>query len=200
MNITNNIFPDKDFLVLRADKEKLLNQKGKVIWLTGLSGSGKSTIAKHLEKILYDSGFATCILDGDNIRSGLNNNLSFSEEDRLENIRRIAEVSKLFVENGILCLCAFVSPTIEIRDLAKSIIGKENYIEVYINTPLDECEKRDVKGLYAKARKGEVKNFTGISAPFDIPESETISISTINKSPLESARELFAVIKPKISL
>jgi len=199
MDVSENIFPDKAFFVSREEKSKQLQQHGKVIWLTGLSGSGKSTIAKYLEKILFDNGYTTCILDGDNIRSGLNNNLSFSDEDRLENIRRIAEVAKLFVDNSIICLCAFVSPTKEIRTLAKTIIGSENYIEVFVNTPLDVCEQRDVKGLYAKARKGEVKDFTGISAPFDEPEATTISITT-SMSPAESAQELFDTIVSKISL
>jgi adenylylsulfate kinase len=199
MNTPKNIFPEKDFLVSQEEKSKKLKQQPKVIWLTGLSGSGKSTVAKHLEKLLFDKGFSTCILDGDNIRSGLNNNLSFSEEDRLENIRRIAEVAKLFTDNGLICICAFVSPTKEIRQLAKNIITPERYIEVFINTPIDVCEERDVKGLYAKARKGEVKDFTGISAPFDTPESGTISITT-SKTPMESAQELFEVLLPKLIL
>jgi adenylylsulfate kinase len=199
MNTPKNIFPEKDFLVSQEEKSKKLKQQPKVIWLTGLSGSGKSTVAKHLEKLLFDKGFSTCILDGDNIRSGLNNNLSFSEEDRLENIRRIAEVAKLFTDNGLICICAFVSPTKEIRQLAKNIITPERYIEVFINTPIDVCEERDVKGLYAKARKGEVKDFTGISAPFDTPEFGTISITT-SKTPMESAQELFEVLLPKLIL
>ncbi len=199
MNTPKNIFPEKDFLVSQEEKSKKLKQQPKVIWLTGLSGSGKSTVAKHLEKLLFDKGFSTCILDGDNIRSGLNNNLSFSEEDRLENIRRIAEVAKLFTDNGLICICAFVSPTKEIRQLAKNIITPERYIEVFINTPIDVCEERDVKGLYAKARKGEVKDFTGISAPFDAPELNTISITT-SKTPMESAQELFSLILSKIQL
>lgn len=190
-----NIHPIFERTLQRADKEKLLNQKAKVIWLTGLSGSGKSTIAIGLEKTLHEHGFMSYILDGDNIRSGINNNLGFSDEDRMENIRRIAEVAKLFLNAGVITLCAFVSPTNEIRALAKQIIGAENFIEVYVNTPLEVCEQRDVKGLYAKARKGEVKDFTGISAPFDVPDETVISISTTNKTPEESVRELYQIIQ-----
>ncbi|MFP5470944.1 MAG: adenylyl-sulfate kinase [Bacteroidia bacterium] len=193
-----NIHPIFERTLQRADKEKLLNQKAKVIWLTGLSGSGKSTIAIGLEKTLHEHGFICYILDGDNIRSGINSNLGFSEEDRTENIRRIAEVAKLFLNAGVITLCAFVSPTNEIRALAKRIIGKENFMEVYVNTPLEVCEQRDVKGLYAKARKGEVKDFTGISAPFDVPDGTAISISTTNKTPEESVKELFEIIKNSI--
>jgi len=193
-----NIHPIFERTLQRADKEKLLKQKAKVIWLTGLSGSGKSTIAIGLEKTLHEQGFMCYILDGDNIRSGINNNLGFSEEDRTENIRRIAEVAKLFLNAGVITLCAFVSPTKQIRTLAKQIIGEENFIEVHVNTPLEICEQRDVKGLYAKARKGEVKDFTGISAPFDLPDATAISISTTNKTPEQSVVELYEIIKKSI--
>jgi len=193
-----NIHPIFERTLQRADKEKLLKQKAKVIWLTGLSGSGKSTIAIGLEKRLHEQGFMCYILDGDNIRSGINNNLGFSEEDRTENIRRIAEVAKLFLNAGVITLCAFVSPTKQIRTLAKQIIGEENFIEVHVNTPLEICEQRDVKGLYAKARKGEVKDFTGISAPFDLPDATAISISTTNKTPEQSVVELYEIIKKSI--
>lgn len=176
-----HIFPDKNFLISTEEKEEKLNQKGRVLWFTGLSGSGKSTIAKQLEKTLFENGFTTAILDGDNVRSGLTKNLSFSEEDRTENIRRIAEVAKLFAENGIICLCCFVSPTIKIRDLAREIVSEENFLEIYVNTPIEVCEQRDVKGLYKKARAGEVKNFTGIDAPFEAPENPSYSISTEGK-------------------
>ena len=167
----NNIHADFEKLLKRADKEALLNQHSKVIWLTGLSGSGKTSIAAWLEKKLNDEGYLTQVLDGDNVRSGINNNLAFTKEDRLENIRRISEVSKLFLNCGIITINSFVSPTEDIRDLAKEIIGEENFLEVYINTSLEECEKRDVKGLYKKARKGEIPNFTGISAPFEAPKT-----------------------------
>ena len=154
----------------RKDKESFLNQNSKVIWLTGLSGSGKTTIAIELEKELHQMGYLTQVLDGDNVRSGINNNLGFGEDDRLENIRRIAEISKLFVNCGVITINCFVSPTESIRQIARDIIGSDDYLEVFIDTPLEECEKRDVKGLYQKARKGEIKNFTGIDAPFEIPQ------------------------------
>ncbi len=172
----NNIFPT-DKILQRADKEQLLKQKGIAIWFTGLSGSGKTTIAIALEKKLYEKGLLTQILDGDNIRTGINNNLGFSDADRVENIRRIAEITKLFVNSGIITICCFVSPTEEIRTIAKNIIGKENFVEVFVNTPIEICEKRDVKGLYAKARKGEIKDFTGINAPFEAPVNPAIELT-----------------------
>ena len=163
----NHIYPIFDRMLSREDKENLLNQRGLMIWFTGLSGSGKSTIAIALERELHKKGLLCRILDGDNIRTGINNNLGFSESDRIENIRRIAEVSKLFVDTGIITIAAFISPNNDIRKMASDIIGKDDFMEIYISTPLEECEKRDVKGLYAKARKGEITNFTGISAPFE---------------------------------
>ncbi len=174
--MNSKIFPT-DKILQRADKEQLLKQKGMAIWFTGLSGAGKTTIAIALERELYKKGFLTQILDGDNIRSGINSNLGFSDADRIENIRRISEVTKLFVECGIITICCFVSPTEEIRTTAKNIIGKNDFVEVFVNTPLEICEKRDVKGLYAKARRGEVKDFTGIDAPFEKPENPTIEIT-----------------------
>ena len=174
----NNIYPIFDKMLGRRDKEKLLGQKGVMIWFTGLSGSGKSTIAIALERELHSRGTLCRILDGDNIRSGINNNLGFSADDRRENIRRIAEVGKLFVDTGIVTIAAFISPTEELRNLASEIIGKEDFIEVYVSTPLEECEKRDVKGLYAKAREGRIKEFTGISAPFEVPKDADIIIDT----------------------
>lgn len=174
--MNSKIFPT-DKILQRADKEQLLKEKGMAIWFTGLSGAGKTTIAIALERELYKKGFLTQILDGDNIRSGINSNLGFSDADRIENIRRIAEVTKLFVECGIITICCFVSPTEEIRTTAKNIIGKNDFVEVFVNTPLEICEKRDVKGLYAKARRGEIKDFTGIDAPFEKPENPTIEIT-----------------------
>jgi adenylylsulfate kinase len=153
----------------KLDKESLLNQRGFVIWLTGLSGSGKSTIANELEKKLNSKGKLTTILDGDNIRLGLCKDLSFSDDDRKENIRRIAEVSKLLSDTGVITITAFISPFIEEREMAKSIVGKENFIEVYVSTSLQICEIRDVKGLYKKARSGEIKKFTGIDSPYESP-------------------------------
>ena len=158
-----HIYPIFDKMLTRADKESLLGQRGLMIWFTGLSGSGKSTIAIALERELHRRGILCRILDGDNIRSGINNNLGFTEADRVENIRRIAEVSRLFVDTGIVTLAAFISPNNDIREMAARIIGKDDFVEVYVSTPLEECERRDVKGLYAKARRGEIKNFTGIS-------------------------------------
>lgn len=172
----NNIFPT-DKILQRNDKENLLGQKGKAIWFTGLSGSGKTTIAIALERELSKQGLLTQILDGDNIRSGINNNLGFSEVDRTENIRRIAEVTKLFVNCGVVTICCFVSPTEEIRNIAKSIIGETDFEEVFVNTPIEVCEKRDVKGLYAKARRGELKDFTGIDSPFEAPMNPTIELT-----------------------
>ncbi len=171
-----NIYPT-DKILQREEKELLLNQKGVCIWFTGLSGSGKTTIAIALEKELNKKGLLTQILDGDNIRAGINNNLNFSDEDRIENIRRIAEVAKLFVNCGVITICCFVSPTEKIRNLAKSIIGEQDFFEVFVNTPLEICEKRDVKGLYAKARKGEIKDFTGINAPFEAPLNPEIVLT-----------------------
>ena len=178
MTNNNNIFPVFDRIISKEEKEKLLKQRAKVLWMTGLSGSGKTTIAIALEKELNKKGYLTQVLDGDNIRSGINSNLGFSEADRMENIRRIAEVSKLFLNCGIITICCFVSPTKAIRQTAKKIIGENDFIEVFVNTPLEICEKRDVKGLYAKARKGEVKDFTGISAPFEAPEKADIDVKT----------------------
>ncbi len=152
-------------MLSRHDKEKLLRQKATVLWLVGLSGSGKSTLAKALEQALHERGFLTYLLDGDNLRSGLNKNVGFSEEDRLENIRRAAEAARLMLEGGLITICSFISPTASTRNMARVIIGKHDFYEIYVNAPLETCEERDVKGLYAKARQGEILNFTGVSAP-----------------------------------
>ncbi len=159
--------------------------------MTGLSGSGKTTLAKYLERKLLDRGYFSKLLDGDNLRTGLNAGLGFGEKDRKENIRRISEVAKLFLDGGIICINSFISPTNDVRNHAKSIIGKDDFVEVFINTPLEECERRDVKGLYAKARAGEILNFTGISAPFEAPSSPDIEIETQGKSIEESGDELY---------
>ncbi|MDC3337444.1 adenylyl-sulfate kinase [Flavobacteriales bacterium] len=187
-----------DELLNRKDKEKLLNQRGIVVWLTGLSGSGKTTIANHLERRLNSEGIITKLLDGDNIRTGLGNNLGFSTEDRTENIRRIAEVAKLFMNTGIVTICSFISPTKEIRAKARSIIGPTDFQEVFINTPLEICEKRDVKGLYQKARAGEITNFTGIGAPYENPDNDYIEIATHNKTIDDSVTSLYQHIIEKI--
>jgi adenylylsulfate kinase len=176
--IVENIFPIFNSILSAKDKEKLLNQKSLVVWILGLSGSGKSTLARGLENDLHQRGYLTQILDGDNLRSGINSNLSFSDEDRIENIRRAAEASKLFANCGIITICSLISPTHEIREMAKSIIGEEKYFEVFINCPIEVCESRDVKGLYKKARKGELKNFTGIDSPFEEPKNPDLEIRT----------------------
>lgn len=165
--------------------------------MTGLSGSGKTTIAVALEKFLAEEGILTQVLDGDNIRAGINNNLGFSEEDRKENIRRIAEVSKLFVDCGIVTINCFVSPTKDIRQQAKEILGND-MVEVFVNTPFEECEKRDVKGLYAKAQAGEIKNFTGLDAPFEAPETPFLDVKTVGRSVEECAKEIYNAVMPLI--
>lgn len=194
----NNIYPIFDRMLSRQDKEELLKQHSVMIWFTGLSGSGKSTIAIALERELHKRGLLCRILDGDNIRSGINNNLGFTEADRIENIRRIAEVSKLFVDTGIITIAAFISPSNDIREMAANIIGKDNFLEVYVSTPIEECERRDVKGLYAKARRGEIKNFTGISAPFEAPAHPALTLDTSALSLEESVNKLLELILPRI--
>ncbi len=193
-----NIFPIFEDILKRKDKEQLLSQKAKVIWMTGLSGSGKTTIAKGVEKYLHSQGIINQLLDGDNIRVGINSNLSFSTKDRIENIRRIAEVSKLFMNCGIVTLNCFISPTQAIRKIAKKIIGEDDFIEVYINASVQECEERDVKGLYKKAKKGEIKYFTGISAPFEAPKNPTLEINTTKLSVDESVQKVLDYILPII--
>ena len=196
--MAENIYPIYDRMMTRQDKESLLGQRGIMIWFTGLSGSGKSTVAMGVERELHAQGILCRILDGDNVRAGINNNLGFSAEDRIENIRRIAEIGKLFVQTGVVTLACFVSPTNDIRQMAREIVGKEDFLEVYISTPIEECERRDVKGLYARARKGEVNNFTGISAPFEAPVSPDIDIDT-SKIPLEeSVRTLTELIIKRV--
>lgn len=198
MSTPANIHPVFERMLRREDKEALLGQLGGVVWMTGLSGSGKSTIAIGLERALHAQGRYAVILDGDNVRSGINNNLDFSEAGRTENIRRIAEVAKLFASNGAVVICSFVSPTIAIREQARAIIGAGDFIEVFVDTPLEVCEARDVKGLYAKARRGEVKDFTGISAPFEAPPSPAIRIATADSKIEDSVQELTDQILPRL--
>lgn len=186
-----HLFSSKKELISREKKEILLNQKGICLWLTGLSGSGKTTIAKIVSEKLHENRILTKVLDGDNIRIGINNNLSFSDDDRLENVRRTAEIAKLFVECGVVTICCLVSPTIKIRKLAKKIIGQSDFYEIFINTSLKQCKKRDTKGLYKKAENGIVKNFTGVSAPYQAPTKPILSIPTQNLSKEESSEILF---------
>ena len=193
-----NIFPIFEDLLQRKDKEYLLNQNSKVIWMTGLSGSGKTTIAKKVERYLHSKKILNQLLDGDNIRVGISNNLSFSNNHRLENIRRIAEVSKLFLNCGIVTLNCFVSPTIEMRKVAKNIIGEDDFIEIYIEASVETCEKRDVKGLYKKAREGKIKDFTGVNSSFEAPENPALIINTSKLSIEKSTQKVLDYILPKI--
>ncbi|WP_300813327.1 adenylyl-sulfate kinase [uncultured Bacteroides sp.] len=198
MTKNDNIYPIFDSMLSRRDKEELLGQHSVMVWFTGLSGSGKSTIAIALERELHKRGLLCRILDGDNIRSGINRNLGFSAEDRVENIRRIAEVSKLFIDTGIITIAAFISPGNDIRQMAADIIGRENFLEIYVSTPLEECERRDVKGLYARARRGEIKDFTGVSAPFDVPASPALTLDTSVLTLEECVNRLLELVLPKI--
>lgn len=182
----------------RSAKERLLSQRGVTLWFTGLSGSGKSTIAIALERYLSSRGHLCRILDGDNIRCGINSDLGFSESDRRENIRRIAEVCKLFTSTGVITLAAFVSPTRDLRRMAAEIIGRDDFVEIYVSTPIEECERRDVKGLYAKARRGEIADFTGVSAPFEAPDAADIVIDTSNIGIEECVRQIMERLAPRI--
>ena len=193
----NNIYPIQT-KVSSEQRTVLLKQRPKLIWFTGLSGSGKSTLAVQLEAQLHAKGFATYLLDGDNIRMGLNKDLSFTDEARVENIRRIGEVSKLMLDAGIIVLSAFISPFKADRDQVKEIVGRDNYIEVFVDTPIEICEQRDVKGLYKKARAGEVKNFTGIDSPYERPENPDLIIPTHQMSVNESLTLLLNLVEPRI--
>jgi adenylylsulfate kinase len=195
----NNIHPDFEKFVQRHQKEALLNQKACVLWFTGLSGSGKSTIAAGLDQLLHQKGIVTAVLDGDNVRTGINQNLGFSTEDRDENIRRVAEVAKLFVENGLVVICCFVSPLEVQRQKAREIIGSNNFIEVFVNTPIEVCELRDVKGLYAKARKGLIQDFTGVNAPFEFPLRPEIEVLTAEKTVGETVLEVYNFVAQRIA-
>ncbi|MEL6972929.1 MAG: adenylyl-sulfate kinase [Bacteroidota bacterium] len=197
---TENIHPIFDRLVNREEREQRLQQKARVFWLTGLSGSGKSTIAQGVERKLFEAGYFPQVLDGDNIRSGINNNLGFSLEDRQENIRRIAEVAKLYTHSGMVVLSSFISPTRAIRQQAAEIIGTEDFLEIFVDTPLEVCEARDVKGLYAKARRGEIKGFTGIDSPYEAPTDPYLSIPTADMSVEEAVEQVFAAVVNAIRL
>ena len=194
MGEATNIYPIYEKMMTRSDKEQLLGQRGVMVWFTGLSGSGKSTVALGVERELHKRGILCRILDGDNIRSGINKNLGFSADDRKENIRRIAEIGKLFVDTGVVTLSAFISPTNESRHMASEIIGADDFREVYVSTPLEVCEQRDVKGLYARARRGEIKAFTGVSAPFEVPEHPALTLDTSVLTLEESVNKVLELI------
>lgn len=194
-----NIIPH-NYQISLQDRRKQNNHNSFLIWFTGLSGSGKSTIANALEQELYKIGIKTYTLDGDNIRKGLNNDLTFSPEDRKENIRRIAETANLMIDAGLVVLAAFVSPYKKDRENIKNIVKDVNFVEVYINTSIEECERRDVKGLYKKARAGEIKNMTGISAPYEAPEHPDIEIITEKESVKSSVKKIIDFITPKLQL
>lgn len=192
-----NIFTH-NFNVKRDDRSNLNEHKPLLIWFTGLSGSGKSTIANALEETLFKRGIHTYLLDGDNVRKGINSNLSFTPEDRAENIRRIAEISNLMIDAGLVVLASFVSPYREDRENVKRIVGYANFVEIFVNTPIEECERRDVKGLYEKARKGEIENFTGVNAPYEIPLAPDIEIDTTKMNVEEIVNKILEQIMAKI--
>ena len=194
----NNLFPFES-KITQEERYRLLQQRPKVIWFTGLSGSGKSTLAIQLEFQLYAMGYKTYLLDGDNVRGGLNKDLDFSDHARKENIRRIGEVSKLFLDSGLIVLSAFISPFHEDRNQVRTIVGSDHFIEVFVDCPLEVCEQRDVKGLYKKARTGEVKSFTGISSPYEKPLHADITIRTDQQPVTDSIASLLEFITPKIS-
>ena len=186
--------------VSKSQRQKLMNQNSFLLWFTGLSGSGKSTIANALEHKLHQEGFKTYALDGDNIRKGINNDLTFSPEDRKENIRRIAEVANLMVDAGVVVLAAFVSPYKKDRENIANIVGNDNFVEIFVNTSLEECEKRDVKGLYKKARAGEIKDFTGVNAPYEAPDAADVEVVTDDLTIEESVGKIYNAIKQKLKI
>jgi adenylylsulfate kinase/bifunctional enzyme CysN/CysC len=177
------------FRVTQKDRIRLLHQKPRLLWFTGLSGSGKSTLANGTESLLNDAGFKTYLLDGDNIRTGLSKDLTFSNDDRIENIRRIGEVGKLFLDAGLIVLSAFISPFVSDRKMIEELVGPENFLEIYVDCPIEICEQRDVKGLYNKARNGLIPNFTGIDSPYEIPENPFLTIKTAEQT-LELSLEI----------
>jgi len=196
--MTSTNIVKQHYKISKQDRNRLLNQKPLVIWLTGLSGSGKSTIADMLEELLFEKGYKTYLLDGDNIRHGLNKNIDFSEEGRKENIRRIGEVAKLFTEAGLIVITAFISPFKEDRDTVRSLVDDGDFVEVFVDCPLEICEQRDVKGLYAKARAGAIPNFTGISSPFEKPEKPEVHIHSDSSTVEDSVASIYNFIKEKI--
>jgi adenylylsulfate kinase len=198
--LTPDIYPVDHQLISRAAREIRLGQHAGVFWFTGLSGSGKSTLALALEKALFAEGFHVVVLDGDTIRTGINNNLGFSSDDRMENIRRIAEVAKLFVQGGIICLVSFISPTRAMRDMARNIIGTADFHDIFVDTPLEVCEARDVKGLYRRARAGEIAAFTGVSAPYEPPVDPFLHLRTEGHAVEASLAALLAAVRPVVRI
>ncbi|PZW44206.1 adenylylsulfate kinase [Mesonia algae] len=189
----------QDYSITQQDRTARNQHQAKLLWFTGLSGSGKSTLANEVEKQLFAQGMQTYVLDGDNIRRGINTDLSFTPEDRKENLRRIAEASKLFIDAGVVTLAAFISPMREDREMIKQIVGEENFIEIYVDAKIEDCEHRDVKGLYQKARQGEIKNFTGISAPYEAPANPEIKVNTSNQTIEESLTIIINKVTQKLS-
>ena len=198
-SVSENIIHQK-FKIDSTKRQNLLNQRPIVVWFTGLSGSGKSTLSNLLEVELHESGFKTYALDGDNIRHGLCNDLAFTEEDRVENIRRIGEVAKLFLDSGVIVLNSFVSPFEKDREAVRNLVGSDNFIEVFVDCPLEVCEARDVKGLYKKAREGKIRNFTGITSPFEVPQKPDVIIKSAEEDPKDSLHKLLSIVEPKISI
>ena len=194
-----NIHPEFHRFLNRRDKENLLHQRGLAVWMCGLSGSGKSTIANAVERVLHQQGRFTVILDGDNLRTGLTANLGFSDEDRLENIRRIAELTKILIENGAIVFISAITPRGDLRDLARGIVGEKNLFEVYVKASYEACEKRDVKGLYAKAARGEIQHFTGKDGSFEPPQNPNLTLDTEVLAIEDAAIELLEAILPRIS-
>ena len=198
MTLSSHIIP-QEYRIGKTDRQNLNNHKSCIVWFTGLSGSGKSTLANGVEHSLFEKGIRTYVLDGDNIRHGLNNNIDFSPEGRKENIRRIGEVARLFVDAGIVVITAFISPFRDDRDRVRGLVGQEEFIEVFVDCPIEVCEQRDVKGLYKKARAGEIPEFTGISSPFEIPLKPELTISTDSISITSAVDQVTAFIMKKIS-
>jgi len=189
-----------DPFTTRENNQKLLKQKAIVVWLTGLSGSGKTTLANALQHFLLQNGHITKLIDGDELRSTLNKDLNYTQQHRTENIRRAAEVAKLFLDSGVITCCAFITPTEELRTLSKTIIGENDYVEIYVKCSLEECEKRDVKGLYKKARKGDLINFTGINAPFEVPEHPALVVETQHQTIQECLTQIYDLVRLRISV
>lgn len=197
--MANSIFPF-DSKITHEQRKKAMMQEPHLIWLTGLSGSGKTTLALRLEHYFFAKGFKVFILDGDNVRNGLCTDLGFSEDDRKENLRRVAEIARLMLDAGLIVISAFISPNGEDRMAIKNIVGDQRFIEVYVNCTVEVCEERDVKGLYAKARKGIIPNFTGISAPYDPPVSPDIELRTAEETVEESVQKIIKFVEPVISI